>query len=433
MTDHGEYDTVDFFTDPSLVPDPYPYFDHLRSKCPVLKTNMYDVVAVTGHEEASVVYKDSDKFSSCIAVGGPFPPLPFTPEGSDITDQIGAHFSEMIMSEHMITMDPPDHSKARSVLNRLLTPSRLKENEEFMWRLADAQLDEFIANGKCEFLTEYAKPFSLLVIADMLGVPESDHQLFREKLGAGQPGSTVGSLEGETLAHNPLEWLDETFCNYLDDRRSNPRDDVLTGLATAKYQDGSTPEVPDVAKSATFLFAAGQETTTKLLSASIRLLAERPDIVDRLRRDRTRIPNFVEEMLRMESPVKSTFRLAKKDTTLGEVDIPAGTVVMVNPGAINRDPRRFNDPHEFNVDRHNVREHLAFGRGVHSCPGGPLARVEGRVSIERILDRMTDIAIDEDKHGPADDRRFTFEPTFILRGITDINITYTPVASPVTR
>jgi cytochrome P450 len=433
LSEPDAYDTLDFFSDQSLVPDPYPYFDHLRSKCPVLKTDMYGVVAVTGHEEASVVYKDADRFSSCIAVGGPFPPLPFTPEGPDITDQIAAHFSEMIMSEHMITMDPPDHSRARSVLNRLLTPSRLKENEDFMWRLADAQLDEFIANGKCEFLAEYAKPFSLLVIADMLGVPESDHQLFRETLGAGQPGSTVGSLEGETLAHNPLEWLDATFCDYLADRRSNPREDVLTGLATAKYPDGSTPEVADVAKSATFLFAAGQETTTKLLSASIRLLAERPDIVERLRRDRSRIPNFVEEMLRMESPVKSTFRLAKKDTTLGEVDIPAGTVVMVNPGAINRDPRRFDDPHEFDVDRHNVREHLAFGRGVHSCPGGPLARVEGRVSIERLLDRMADIKIDEDKHGPAGDRRFTFEPTFILRGVTEVNITFTPVATPADR
>ena len=104
---------------------------------------------------------------------------------------------------------------------------------------------------------------------------------------------------------------------------------------------------------------------------------------------------------------------------------------MVYPGAINRDPRRFEDPHEFDVDRPNVREHLAFGRGVHSCPGGPLARVEGRVSIERILDRMADITIDEDKHGPAGDRRFTFEPTFILRGITDVNITFTPVAAPV--
>lgn len=99
---------------------------------------------------------------------------------------------------------------------------------------------------------------------------------------------------------------------------------------------------------------------------------------------------------------------------------------MVLSGAANRDPRRFEDPHEFRLDRPNVREHMAFARGVHSCPGGPLARVEGRVSLERILDRMLDIAINEDRHGPADDRRYTYEPTYILRGLTELHITFTP-------
>ncbi|MDP9168593.1 MAG: cytochrome P450, partial [Actinomycetota bacterium] len=107
------------------------------------------------------------------------PPLPFTPEGDDITGQISAHRSLMPMFEHMVTMDPPDHTDARSLLNRLLTPSRLKENEDFMWRLADECLDDFVADGKCEFLSAYAKPFSLLVIADLLGVPQDDHDEFR--------------------------------------------------------------------------------------------------------------------------------------------------------------------------------------------------------------------------------------------------------------
>ena len=428
-----DYDSIDFFTDQSLVTNPYPYFDHLRSQCPVLKTSNYGVVAVTGHDEASTVYKDADLFSSCIAVGGPFPPLPFTPEGSDIRDQIEAHRAELPMSEHMVTMDPPQHSRARSLLNRLLTPKRLKENEEFMWRLADQQLDEFLDKGKCEFLTEYAQPFSMLVIADLLGVPEEDHRTFRDVLATPSEGMRVGALDHEPLAHNPLAWLDDKFSRYLEDRRSNPRDDVLTGLATAKYPEGDTPEIDDVAKSATFLFAAGQHTTAKLLASTIRVFAEQPEVVEALRADRSRIPNFVEEMLRMEGPVKSAFRLATADTTLGGVDIPAGTVVMVNPGAINRDPRKFDAPHELHIDRSNVREHLSFGRGAHSCPGGPLARVEGRVTVERILDRMTDIQIDEEKHGPADDRRFTYEPTFIVRGLTDINITFAKLPTAVDR
>jgi cytochrome P450 len=386
------------------------------------------VLAITGYDEAATVLKDPDTFSSCIAVAGPFPPLPFSPEGDDITEQIAAHRSQMPMFEHMVTMDPPDHTNARSLLNRLLTPSRLKENEDFMWRLADECLDDFIADGKCEFLSAYAKPFSMLVIADLLGVPEEDHSQFRNVLGAPQPGAIVGSLDHESVASNPLEWLDETFIAYLEDRRKTPRDDVLTALATAKYPDGSTPPVLEVARSATFLFAAGQETTTKLLSAALKVLGDHPEIQEALRKDRSRIPIFVEEALRMDAPVKSQFRLAKKNTTVGGVDVPAGTTLMVCPGAVNRDPGKFEHPHEFDLDRKNVREHIAFGRGVHSCPGGPLARVEGRVSIERILDRMLDIAIDEEKHGPAGDRRYDYEPTFILRGLTNINITFTPVA-----
>jgi cytochrome P450 len=420
------FDTVDYFTDPALVPDPHPYFDYLRSKCPVVREPNYGVYAVTGYEEASQVLRDADTFSSCVAVVGPFAQVPFEPEGDDISEQIEKYRDQLPMHEHMVTMDPPQHTYARSVLNRLLTPARLKENEEFMWRLADRQLDEFLAKGRCEFGAEYAKPFALLVVADMLGVPEEDHQQFRAVLASDMPGTHVGALDHEEVAVNPLEWLDEKFIAYISDRRREPRDDVLTSLALAKYPDGSTPEVIDVVRSATFLFAAGQETTAKVLAAAMRVLGENPELQQTLRADRSRIPVFVEEILRMEAPVKSGFRLARKSTAIGDVDVPAGSTVMFCPGAANRDPQRFDNPHEFRIDRANFREHIAFGRGVHSCPGAPLARVEIRVSLERILDRMLDITIDAEHHGPAGDRHYTYEPTFILRGLTDVHIEFTP-------
>lgn len=425
MTD---YAGLDFLTDQSLVADPYPYYDYLREQNPVLRLEPHGFVAVTGYDEALGVYKNIEDFSSCVALGGPFPPLPFTPEGDDLNAQIDAHRTAFPMYEHMVTMDPPEHTKARSLLSRLLTPKRLKENEDFMWRLADRQLDEFLAEGHSEFLAEYAKPFSLLVIADLLGVPEEDHREFRVVLGAERPGARVGSLDHESVGRNPLEFLDEKFSGYLEDRRSRPRDDVLTDLATAKYPDGSTPEIIDVVRTATFLFAAGQETTAKLLSAAIKALAERPDIQRALRGDRSLIPTFIEESLRLESPVKSDSRLARRTTKVGELDVKAGTVVMVLPGAVNRDPRRFSDPHEFDLRRANVREHIAFGRGVHSCPGAPLARVEGRVSLERMLDRMGEITVDETFHGPAGARSYNYEPTYILRGLTDIHVRFTPAA-----
>jgi cytochrome P450 len=418
----SDFDSVDFFSDQSLVPDPYPYFDHLRSKCPVSRESPYGVMAVTGHKEACTVYKDA-AFSACVSVAGPFAGVSFESDSDDIGALIEQHRDKIPMSEHVVTQDPPAHTRTRGLLSRLLTPKRLKENEDFMWRLADQQLDRFVDRGRCEFLEDYARPFSTLVIADLLGVPEKDHEEFR----AAMTDEVVGALDDEPVAHNPLVWLDDRFSSYIVDRRREPRDDVLTALALAKYPDGSTPEVIDVVHLATFVFSAGQETTTKLLSAAMRLLGEREDLQSLLREDRNRIPTFLEETLRMESPVKSHFRLARQSTVVGDVPIAAGTTMMLLPGACNRDPSKFDEPHEFRIDRPNVREHVAFGRGSHSCPGAPLARAEGRISLNRILDRMADIRISEDSHGAAGARSYEYEPTFILRGLTELHLEFTPV------
>ncbi|OBB82461.1 cytochrome [Mycobacterium colombiense] len=421
----SEFESVDFFTDVSLIPDPYPYFDHLRARCPVLPRPDQGVLAVTGHSEALAVYKDP-AFSSCVSVAGPFSGLPFEPEGDDIGSLIEQHRSQIPMSEHIVTQDPPEHARTRGLLSRLLTPKRLKENEDFMWRLADQQLDEFLSRGSCEFLDDYARPFSGLVIADLLGVPIEDHEEFRNVFS----GKFSGGVEDDSMtrAHNPLEYLDEKFTTHITERRRQPREDVLTELAQAKYPDESTPEVIDVVRLATFLFAAGQETTTKLLSFGVRTLAENPELQKLLREDRSRIPNFVEETLRMESPVKCHFRMARTTTSIGDTDIPAGSTVMLLPGASNRDARKFEQPDEFRIDRPNVREHVAFGRGNHSCPGAPLARAEGRISLNRILDRMADITITEAKHGPPDARSYTYDPTWQMRGLSELHLEFTPIS-----
>jgi cytochrome P450 len=419
-----DFETVDFFTDESLVPDPYPYFDYLRSKCPVAPASPYGVLAITGYEEALAVYKDP-AFSSCVSVAGPFSGMPFGPGGDDVTELIEEHRASVPMAEHITSQDPPLHTRTRGLLNKLITPKRLKENEDFMWRLGDQQLDTFIDRGKAEFLADYAKPFSLLVIADLLGVPPEDHEEFKVAFAL----ETVGELGKETpTSHNPLEWLNDKFYSYIEDRRREPRDDVLTELAQAKYPDGSTPEIVDVMNVSTFLFAAGTETTTKLVSSAVRIIGENPEFEAALRDDRSKIPPFLEETLRMESPVKAHFRMARTTTNIGEVKVPAGTTVMLLPGACNRDERKFEDPNTFHPDRHNVREQIAFIRGVHSCPGAPLARAEGRISLNRILDRMTGIRISDEHHGPAGDRRYAYEPTFIMRGLSELHIDFKPVS-----
>lgn len=418
------FDDVDFFLSATFVPDPHQYFEYLRGQGPVVREPHHGVVAVTGYGETLEVFKDASLWSNCVAVGGPFPPLPFTPEGDDISDQIDAHRTQMPLHEHMVAMDPPNHTKARSLLSRLLTPSRLKSNADFLWELADAQLDEFVDKGECEFLTAYSKPFSLLAIADLLGVPREDHKEFRDALANPH---LMGNIEGEGAGINPLEFLDQKFSAYIEDRRAKPRDDVLSELANAIYPDGSQPVVTDVVRTASFLFGAGQETTAKLLGAAMRILCDQPELQRTLRDDPSLVPAFLEETLRMESPVKTEFRLAVRSTSLAGVDIPAGTVVMVSAASANRDPEKFECPHEFRLDRKNVREQIAFARGAHSCPGAPLARMEGKISLERILARMSDITVDERHHGHPDDPKYTYEPTFILRGLTDLHLRFAPV------
>jgi len=423
MTD---FDAIDFFRDDALVGDPYPYYDFLRGACPVRREGHHDVMMVTGYEEALAVYHDPGLFSSCNSVTGPFPGLPVPLEGDDVSDLIEQYRDGLPMSDQVITFDPPKHTDHRGLLMKLLTPARLKENEAFMLEYADRQIDEFIGKGGCEFVSEYAAPFAMLVIADLLGVPREDHELFRRNLNR---TTGLGSTGDDTLAHSPLEFLYQQFSMYVEDRRREPRGDVLSGLAGATFKDGSIPEVIDVVRVAANVFAAGQETTVRLLAAAVQYLGDHPDLQDRLRAERARIPNFVEEMLRYEGPVKGDFRLARRATTVGGVGIPAGTTVMVLNAAANRDPRKFDRPDTFDPERENARHHIAFGHGVHVCPGAPLARTEGRVSLEKLLDRMDRIGISEAAHGPPGERRYSYVPTYILRGLTRLHIEFTAAGS----
>jgi len=423
----ADFDAVDFFRAGPLYQNPYPYYEHLRAHGPVWREPHHGVVMVTGYDEAVAVYHDTEAFSNCVAVAGPFARWPVPLEGDDISEIIEQHRDRLPFSDQLPTFDPPKHTAHRALLGRLITPKRLKENEEFMWTLADRQIDEFIQRGECELVRDYAGPFTLLVVADLLGVPESEHAQFREELQGEHKRADTRDADGK-MKHKPLEFLYERFTAYIEERRREPQEDVMTGLATATFPDGSLPAVHDIMLIASNLFAAGGETTARLISAMLRLIAERPDLQQQLRAKRDLLPNFIEECVRLETPLQSTFRLSRVPTAVGDVEIPAGTTVMLLPAAANRDPRKFDDPNEFRLGRPNWRQHLAFGSGVHACAGAPLARAEARVSAVRLLDRMADIRISETAHGPAGARRYEYPQTYMLRGVERLHLEFTPVA-----
>jgi cytochrome P450 len=407
---------ANFFRDSAVQDDPYAYFDAVRDISPVWQEPHFGVHLVTGHDEALAVYNDSARFSSCNVVSGPFVPFPEPLEGDDVSEVIARHREMLPFSDQLPSFDPPDHTAHRALMMRLLTPGRLRENEDFMSGLSRRLLGQLVATGRCDVVDDYAKPFALLVVAELEGVPEEDHATFAEGFGGVR----------KELAHKPLEFLYEAFSTYIEDRRRSPRDDIMTKMATATFPDGTVPEVRDVALLAANLFTGGQETTVRLLSFALRILAERPDLQDRLRADRSLIAGFVEETLRYESPLRAQFRMAKVRTSVGGVDIPAGSTMLLLPGAANRDPRKFTDPGTFDPERENAIYHLAFGHGIHHCAGAHLARAEGRVTIGTLLDLTSSFVIDEGAHGPADARRWEYLPTYFLRGLRNLHLELTP-------
>ncbi|MBO1901331.1 cytochrome P450 [Leucobacter weissii] len=418
---------VDFFTDPDVASRAEPYFDFMLKNHPVFREPKYGVVIVTGYEECLQVYHQPDVYSSINRTGGPILELPFEVTGDDITDLLEQHRDFFSSNDQIVTFDPPKHTDHRAILMGLITPKRLKENEEFLKRMADRYLDELLPQGECEFVWDYSKKYTILAVGDLLGVPESDFPMLLEIFSAGPQGPVLGNLELQVNHHNSLERLYGYFIEKIEERRREPREDVLTGMALATFPDGTLPEPIEVARIASNMFQAGQETTVQIMGICLQRIADDQGLQELLRNEPKLIPAFIEETLRVEAPIKGSFRVVKRPTELGGLELAPGTNVMLLHGAAGRDEKIFENPADFDVRRPNARQHLAFGRGIHTCPGAPLARAEAVFSLQRFLERTESISIDESHHGPAGARDWDLIRSYKFRGHQHLYVTYTPV------
>lgn len=436
-----DFAKADFYTDVSLVDDPHAYFHWLRDQGPVTPLPYHNAMAVTGYDEVVALSLDTEHFSEICAVTGPMGGLPFTPEGDDITDQLEAARKDIPFSDQIVAVSGKRHADLRSILAALFTPSRLKALEPQLRATAESLIDEFAADGRVDLVLQYGGPYATLVISDLLGLPDATRQHFRKLLEGAIPVRMNASHE--EMLNNPLVGVGKALFGMIARRRlaAHPLlrplrglitggardDDILTELALKRFPDGSKPSLVDVTSLAAFLFGAGQDTTNRLLASCFKVIATRPDIQAQLRADPARIPGFIEEVLRFDGAVKSGGRICKKTTTLGGVTVKAGTFMMLSHMAGNRDPRRFDRPDEFIIDRPRIKEHVAFGRGAHTCIGAPLARREVAVSIERLLARMANIRLSEAHHGPPGDWNFAYEPTYVLRALASLHLEFDPV------
>lgn len=415
------FDLGDFFTDPAIADDNPGYVNALRAKCPVFREPNHGVFMVTGYDEAmEVLSSRSAAFSSAVAVTGPIPPLPFTPHGDDIREQLRLNRPNMPWTEHLATMDGEEHAKNRALLSQLLTHKRLKANEEFVSSLVIRLVDGLIDQHGCEITKDFAHALSTLVIADLLGVPEEEHAELITLIGL--PPTQMDGDAAHKVQADPLTWLHDRFRGYLLDRQANPRDDMMSELVHSRYKDGTAPTIERLTRLACFLFGAGQDTSARLVAFCFRVLGDNRQVQAALRAAPERIPAFIEEVLRMDNPVKTLSRLAVEPTGIGGVDIPAGAVVTVNIGGANRDPRHFAEPDTFDFDRPGVRDNISFSRGSHACIGAPLARMEVRVALEQFLKRTSDIRVSAAHHGPPEARRYAYEPTYLLSGLRELHV-----------
>jgi cytochrome P450 len=414
----------DYYTDYEILKDPYVFFDALRDEGPIFKPPGKDYFIVTGFAEAVEIMRNHDAFSAIINLQGAGVPLPFTPEGPDMGPQIDAHREQFIGWDLVSNMDGERHTKLRALINTLFVPSRLKASEAFIHRYCEEMVDAAVAEGKVELVGRIATPFVTLVVADLLGVPVEDRKIFMDAIAA---APAPGNLEGHDPSKSPFIVMAKYFYGYVADRRAHPQDDILTEFAFATYADGSIPAVDDLVKLGMFMFGAGQDTSAKLLGNAMKYLIEMPDLQDRLRADPTLIPDFLEEVLRIEGSAKQIGRLARKDTQVGGIAIPAGSKMLIALSGANRDPRRWENPDELRLGRRKIAEHVAFGRGKHVCAGAPLARAEVRIIMEKLLAATANIALDRKEHpnGVAD---LVYEPSFIIRGLAKLHLTLTPAA-----
>ena len=383
MTDFA---TADYFSDQAIAQDRYEYLDYIRAQNPVLRLEPLGFVAVTGYDEAVAAFKDYETFSAVNAIGGPFPPLPFVPEGDDISAQIDAHRHLFPINEMMVVMDPPEHTRARSLLSRLLTPARLKEHEDFMWELADRQLDEFIGNGKCELLAEYGKPFATLVIADLMGVPQDE----RKKL-FDWSNQMVGEADPEFHRNDPQGAAGELIMYGMQmaaDRTANPGDDLVTKLVQADV-DGHKLSDDEFGFFVILLAVAGNETTRNSITHGMTAFTDFPDQWELYKAQRP--ITAVDEIVRWATPVTSFQRTALEDVELSGVQIKKGQRVVMSYRSANFDEEVFDDPFTFNILR-DPNPHVGFGgTGAHYCLGANLARMTIDLMFNAIADHIPDL------------------------------------------
>jgi len=383
---------LDPLFEPDVVEDPHGYYAQLRTLDPVHEVPGTGTYLVTRMDLIHEVVAKPSLYSSRSAQflhhrANDGAPGLRAPGGVDV--DLGN------AGTVLATADPPDHTRQRKVVSRRLSTTAMQEMEPQFRRLVDQALDNALVAGRIEWMSELAEPLPMVMVARILGVSDDAAPRLKEQ-GYASVEAIGGFVSDERLAElgQPMMDVGPVIDAFIEERASTQHDHgSLLGVCAQAVQDG---ELTDEEAFALFflLVAAGGESTTSLTGTGARILAERPDLQDRLRRDPGLIPAFVEEACRIDPPFRGHYRRVVTDAVLGGVEIPAGSTLVLAWTAANRDANAFPNPDDIDLERPNPRQHVGFGWGIHLCVGAPLARIEAKVAFEQLLSRTSAFAVD---------------------------------------
>ena len=379
---------------PSVYTDPYPTYERLRDKDPVHWSPLMDSWVFSRYKHVDGILRDHKRFSNDTSKRG---------NPSHIDESF-----DLANQPSMLFRDPPDHTRLRALVSRAFTPAVVEGLAGHIRAIADDLLDQIDDPSAFDLMEAIAAPLPVIVIAELLGVPTEDRPQFqiwsRHRARGLEPNITDKERRLVTEAGKEL---DAYFLGIIDQRRREPQDDLISGLVAAE-EAGDKLSQAELLAMLRLLLVAGNETTTKLIGNGMLALLRNPEQLEVLRQSPDLMPSAIEELLRYDAPVQLDVRVALEDVEFDDRHVKKGQGIMVLLGSANRDPEVFSEPDRLDLTRQEAN-HISFGRGIHHCLGASLARLEGRLTFEAIMERFADIRMQTD--------RPVFRDNIILRGL----------------
>jgi cytochrome P450 len=402
--------------DPAVLESPWRYYAQLRAEAPVFRDPFLGIFHVASYDLVLEALRDFETFSNRFAPAmgaGALAALAGDPELEAMREK------SYPPVDTMLTADPPEHKRFRGLVNKAFTPRRVDGLEPGITKLAGELIDAFADDGRFEVLSQFSVLLPLTVIADQLGVPHADlPRLKRWTDGFTAQLSGMAFGEDAKEAARRIFEFQQYFAQRIEAARQAPREDILSDLVRARLEGERPLDVAEMLSILQQLLVAGNETTAAAIAEGLLLLVQNPEQLALVREEPALVPNLVEEVLRFATPTTSMWRKATRDTVLGGVAIPAGSMALLRFASANRDESRFEGADRFDVRRANASEHLAFGHGIHFCLGAMLARKEMAVAFRALLARLDGFRLAAGRPAPL------HKPSMLLRGLAELHLEF---------